>query len=104
MQIGDIVKLSMSKILKKDMELDKAEYFAEVLSYDEEEQLLLLGCTKEVLMKISLEARYSCSTQFDDHCISCVGVVRERYDGEEGSVIRFYIENGFYKIMLSEEK
>lgn len=104
MQIGDIVKLSMNKILKKDMEFDNEEYFAEVLSYDEEEQLLLLGCAKEVLMKISLEARYSCSTQFDDHCISCLGIVRERYDNEEGSVIRFYIENGFYKVMLPEDK
>lgn len=102
MQIGEIVKISMDKVLKKDMELDKSEYFAEVLSYDEEEQILLLGCEKEVLMQVSLEAKYSCSSQQEDCCIRCQGIVRERYDSEEGSIIRFYIENGFYKIMQTK--
>lgn len=102
MQVGNIVQLTMEKVLKKDMEVDNTAYFAEVLSYHEEEQILLLGCKREVLVNISLDAKYSCTIEKSDCHLSCDGVVRERYENEEGSVIRFYIENGMYKVMKEE--
>lgn len=102
MQVGNIIQLTMDKVLKKDMELDNNAYLAEVLSYDEEEQIILLGCEREILQKVSLDARYSCTINQADFFISCTGVIRERFENEEGSVIRFYIENGMYKVMKEE--
>lgn len=97
MRMGDIIMLKMEKVLKKGMELDTKEYYCEVLSYDEESQIILLGSLPQVIREVSLDATYRCLESTEEFDISCTGVIKERFESEEGSVIRFYIENGFYK-------
>lgn len=97
MRIGDIIMLKMEKVLKKGMELDTQEYFCEVLSYDEEGQTILFGTLPQVIKDVSLDAVYRCMVSTEQFDISCTGLIKERYESEEGSIIKFYIENGFYK-------
>lgn len=98
MEVGSIVKVTMEKVLKKGLELDNKEYFCEILSYDEESQMLHLGCERKVLTELSLDARYRCLCEEDEYEVYCLGLIRERFENEEGSVVQFFIENGFYKI------
>lgn len=100
MQVGSMVSLKMDKVLKKGLELDTKEYFCEVVSYDEESQIVLLATENEILQKVSLDAIYTCSETRSDFVVSCKGIIKERYDSEEGSIIKYYIENGFYRAIV----
>lgn len=94
---GNIGKLRMIKILKKGMVFDKEEYICRVELYDNQEEKMLIATERHHLPKISLDARYECEIDTEDKVLICEGIIKERYEDEQGSVFEFYIENGFYE-------
>ena len=95
---GSQVKLSMCKILKKGMSMDKKEYTCTVDLYDIEAEKMHLQISEDDLNYIYLDAKYTCKIYTEDQVLSCEGIIKERYQGVEGSMVIFYIENGFYDI------
>ncbi len=96
---GSKTVLKMSQVLLKGMKLDSDEYICEVISDSFQENYMRLKVDDESVAKISLDAKYICVIKAEDGTISCEGIIRERYQGEEGNVIVFHITNGFYKIL-----
>ncbi len=96
---GSKTILKMKQVLIKGMKLDSKEYICEVISDSLQEQYLRLRVEQEVVTKISLDAKYTCIIKAEDGDISCDGMVKGRYQSEEGNVIDFHITNGFYKIL-----
>lgn len=94
---GSSVKLHMKKVLKTGMILDKSVYTCNVDSYDEEVDKLVLIDDELKLEKLSLDAIYDCEIYQDKMMLQCEGQVKERYQGEDGNLVVFYIQNGFYE-------
>lgn len=72
-----------------------------VLMYDEENECIYLNPGECDLSQISLDAPYVCTIEEECGKTSCVGTVRERFQGKNGNVILLQIENGFYKININ---
>ncbi len=96
---GSKTVLKMSQVLLKGMKLDTHEYICEVISDSFQEDYMRLKVDDATITKISLDAKYTCVIKAEDGNISCEGIIRERYQGEEGNVIVYQITNGFYKIL-----
>ena len=58
-------------------------------------QLLL---EEKDLTAISLDAKYECTIGTKTELLSCVGMVRERFQCAEGNMLIFRIENGFFQV------
>ena len=61
-------------------------------------KMLLRGEEVDV---ISLDAVYNCKLTDGENVEECDGMVLERYLGDEGNILIFQIENGFYKNSLN---
>lgn len=96
---GSKTILKMSQVLLKGMKLDSNEYICEVISDSFQEDYMRLKVDDTAVTRISLDAKYTCVIKAKDGNISCDGIIRERYQGEEGNIIVFHITNGFYKIL-----
>ncbi len=94
---GSSGKLRMIKILKKGMVFDKAEYICRVELYDSQEEKMLITTDKHNLGKVSLDARYECEIDTEDQVLLCEGVIKERYEDQQGSMLEFHVQNGFYE-------
>lgn len=92
-----VVKLNMKKALLKGMLLDKATYTCMVTLYDIQEERLLMKIEEYELMKISLDAIYECEIYQKEGSLLCEGIVKERYQNEDGNMISFMIQKGFYE-------
>ena len=100
MRRGDRVELKMKKMLQADGKLDDREYICKVLKYDKSRENFHFDLQSGMLTELSLDAIYECKITSVDTQIKCSGRIKERYRGEEGCVLKFQIENGFYKINL----
>ncbi|MFI3171595.1 MAG: hypothetical protein R3Y58_04400 [Eubacteriales bacterium] len=94
-----IVELKMKKMLLKGMTLDKNVYICKVESYESQEKKMTIITEQETLCKLQLDAIYQCDIYGEDKNLSCEGFIKERYQSEEGNLLTFYIENGFYEIL-----
>lgn len=96
---GSKVKLKMKKVILNGMKLDRHEYTCKVDSYEAQEEKLYFIATDDVIHKIRLDAKYQCHIYTNDGILACDGRIKERFQSEEGNVILFYIENGFYELL-----
>ncbi len=94
---GCAAKISMYKVLKKDMILDTESYICKVEDYDSQDDKFTIKMQDSHLIKLSLEAKYQCEIDTDDMVMLCECIVKERYQCEKGSMAVLYIENGFYE-------
>ena len=100
MKTGDKATLSMKKTLSASEALDEKLYLCEVSRYEPKQQCIYLVLENDLLPALSLDAIYECSIEETEDCIVCTGRIRERYINEFGNILKFEIENGFYKISL----
>ncbi len=100
MKQGTGAKLKMKKNLHKNAVIDQKMYFCKVLRYDAKWECIYLVLENDLLSTLSLDAIYECSIEKTGECIACTGRIRERYANEFGNILKFEIENGFYKINL----
>lgn len=89
--------LWMEKTILAGMEREKKEYACRLLRYEEKQEVFYLELLEGSLTEISLDARYGCRIQEGEQILCAKGIVKERYRSEEGAVVKFYIQNGFYK-------
>lgn len=96
---GSKMELKMIKVLKKGMILDQQVYTCRVDSYDSQGEKFLVQVSEDYLTKFQLDAKYEAKIYTEKKTISCEGVIKERYQSEDGNIVLFLIENGFYKVL-----
>lgn len=98
MKTGDKATIVMRKALKKAIVTDEKVYPCSVLCYEAKQECIYLVLEGELLSSISLDAIYECQIREAQHMLACTGRVLERFNSEPGKILKFRIENGFYKI------
>ena len=101
MRKGDLAKLSVKKYLRKAYDKDYGSCEVTLWKYDEKEECIYFILGNEELIQVSLDIIYECEIFSKSEILSCTGRVKERYYGEQGKILKFEIENGFYKISLN---
>lgn len=76
---------------------DETEYLCKIIAYDEEEETLYLVSEEAELTSYSLDGIYECSIENLEDPVICKGIIKERYWNKAGKVMKFKIQNGFYK-------
>lgn len=100
MKTGDAVVLIMKKMLLAGEELAGKKYACKVVQYDAKREAVFLSLENDDLPAISLDAIYECNIREDYDLIACTGRIAERYCNQHGKILKFKINNGFYKINL----
>lgn len=100
MKQGNKAALLMKKVLGSATVLDEKTYDCQVLKYDGKEEWIYFVLENEELPAISLDAIYECRIDDTDNQVLCTGRVKERHENAFGKILKFQIENGFYKISL----
>lgn len=92
------VELRMEKTISADTVFDDTIHRCKVFRYDIEEDYIYLELKENDLREISLDAKYQCYIYTKNEHLFCAGVVKERFRSENGNMILFRIENGFYNV------
>lgn len=95
---GNPVDLQMAKTISADAIFDDATHRCKVFRYDMEEDYIYLELKETDLAAISLDAKYQCYISNKKELLYCTGVVKERFQSENGNMLIFRIENGFYNV------
>ena len=93
---GNPVDLQMEKVISADVIFDDATHHCKVFQDDLEEDYIYLQLTEDDLTAISLDAKYQCYISTKKELLYCTGAVKERFQCENGNMLVFKIENGFY--------
>lgn len=101
---GNPVDLRMVKTISADGVLDEATHRARVFRYDMEEDYIYLELREKDLTAISLDAKYRCYIATRKELLYCTGVIKERYQSEDGNMLVFRIENGFYNAVENNRR
>lgn len=92
--------LNAEKMLRTGEKKEEKVHLCDVLQYDEVKECMYLRLRSSELTEISPDIVYSCKIEDGESRIACTGRVRERYNGQYGKMLKFQIENGFYKINI----
>ena len=92
------VELRMGKTISADTVFDDTIHRCKVFRYDIEQDYIHLELKENDLREISLDAKYQCYIYTKSENLYCSGVVKERFRSENGNMILFKIENGFYNV------
>ena len=95
---GNPVDLQMEKVISADVIFDDATHHWQVFKYDLEEDYIYLQLKEDDLTAISLDAKYQCYISTKKELLYCTGAVKERFQCENGNMLVFKIENGFYNV------
>ncbi len=93
----DRVEIKMKKALCTGEKLDEQIYLCELLKYDSKRECLYFEVAALDLTVFSLDAIYECRLQSGTSILECTGRIKERYCQRNEKIIKFEIENGFYK-------
>lgn len=97
MYVGSKVELEMEKIILAGGTIDQAILKCRIIGCDKSEEKFFLVLEDGELPLVSLDAIYKCTIETKEECIYCDGMVKERYRSEDGDMLLFQIENGFYQ-------
>lgn len=100
MRQGDLVELMMKKTLCANMEKDEKSYICKILRYDSKCECIYLVLENASITEVTLDAIYDCIIKIGQENVTCTGRIKERYNDEYGQILKFEIENGFYKISV----
>ncbi len=95
---GNTVDLQMTKTVSADTVFDNTTHRCEVFKYDIEEDYIYLRLKEDDLRAVSLDAKYQCYISTKAELLYCTGVIKERFQSENGNMLTFRIENGFYNV------
>ena len=88
--------IKMKKALKRDVKLSTYTYECIVYQYEEKTESIYLKVNCP-LTDLSLDAIYECKVQGDKAEVTMTGRMVERYENQDGNIVRIHIETGFYK-------
>lgn len=95
---GNPVDLQMKKMISAQGIFDDESHRCQVFKYDMEEDYIYLILKEDDLREISLDAKYECYISTRSELLNCSGVVVERYQCEQGNILKFQIKDGFYSV------
>lgn len=98
MYIGDNAELVMEKLLLSGGSLEQEVLKCKIIGNDEAEERFFMVLEDGELPRVSLDAIYKCTIETKEERIYCDGMVKERYKSEDGDMVVFQIENGFYQL------
>ncbi len=101
---GCPAELQMRKTISADAVFDDGLYRCAVYKYDMEEDYIFLRLKEDGIETISLDAKYQCCISTKTEQILCTGVVKERFQSEDGNILVFRIENGFYSVAENKKE
>ncbi|SHK58707.1 hypothetical protein [Hespellia stercorisuis] len=93
---GNPATLKIEKTIALNGVFEESSKQCRVLHYDPEDDYMKLTLEGANLTEIQRDAKYRCSITTKKEVLSCTGIIRDRYQSEEGDVLFFKIENGFY--------
>lgn len=88
----------MEKTISADAVFDEATHRCQVFRYDMDEDCISLKLKEDNLSAISLDAVYQCYIGTRNEMLYCTGMIKERYQSENGNMLLFRIKNGFYHV------
>lgn len=94
---NDKAELEMKRVLSAGGMLNHKVIECEVIRYDEREECIYLLLENEEVTSVSLDAVYECRIEHGEETVLSQGRIIERYWHENGKIIIYQIENGFYK-------
>lgn len=100
MKKGMDAQLRVKKVLSGKEEFDSKTYSCKILWYDAKQECIYLVLERDFLTELSLDCIYECEVADPEEHLVCIGRIRERYNNEFGKILKFEIQNGFYKINL----
>ena len=93
----DSAGIKMKKALGIGAKIDEHTFVCDLLRYDSKRESLYLEVETSDLTMFSLDAIYECKLQSGLSILECTGRIKERYCQGNKKVIKFEIENGFFK-------
>ena len=81
----------------KTVFFDETEYLCKIIAYDEEEERRCIWYRKRRNSPLFFDGIYECSIEDPKDPVVCKGILKERYWNKAGRVMKFKIQNGFYK-------
>ena len=97
---GCAASLRMLRMILENGSFDEMTHECHVLTYNPQEECIYLLAEKTDLPVFSLDGIYECTFRTKEE-MKCKGMIRERYWNKQGKVIKFQIQNGFYKKVLN---
>lgn len=94
-------KIRMKKTILEGAEYDAVVYPCKVLKYDRDNDRIYLVLEEGGIENISLDGIYKCTLYAEKEGMECEGKVLERYCNQEGNILCFQVEKGFYKININ---
>ena len=94
-------KLKMKKVILDGGVYDDTVYACEMLKYDAENDCIYLVLKEDAIENISLDSIYECTIYQGKEGLKCEGKVCERYCNQEGEILCFQVQKGFYKININ---
>ena len=101
---GSTADLKMVRAISADVIFDNTAHCCRVCRYDVEEDFIYLKLKEGDLTVISLDAKYGCYISTKKEMLYCTGVVKERFQSEEGNMLVFRIEDGFYHVTEQRDR
>lgn len=93
--------LKMKKIILEGAQCDEEIHSCSVLKYDHERDCIYLILGGNAIDQISLDGIYDCMISKGEEKVACEGKIVERYCNQNGNILVFQVEKGFYKININ---
>lgn len=97
---GNSVIMQMRRPISEECQLDESTYHGKIIKYDNHEERIHIAVQTEHVEELSLDAVYECIMIAKEEQFSCDGMMKERYKNENGDMVEFLVDNGFYKINI----
>ncbi len=94
---GKKAEMEMKRMILAGGRLESKVFRCEILTYHTEEERVYLLLEEGSLVDALLDAVYELRIETGRAQIVCEGSIKERYYNEQGKILEFQIENGFYK-------
>ena len=94
---GKKAELEMKRVILVGGILESKVFQCKILAYHAEEARVYLLLEEDSLEDILLDAVYEFRIETGRAWYVCEGRIQERYYNEQGKILEFQIENGFYK-------
>ena len=94
-------QLKMKRTILEGMECDENVYYCDVIKYDDDRECIYLNLKDAGIEEISLDGIYDCTICKGTEGMMCEGKVLERYCSQDGNILCFQVEKGFYKININ---
>ncbi len=92
-----LIEMRAVRSILKDGLVDKGTYVSLIEAYDEDQEYFLLNTDMPEVNNYSLDNVYECRISGGEEDLYCYGMVKERYWNRRGGIIRFAVQNGFYR-------